>query len=389
MKKRVGIIGGGIVGCSLAYYLSLYPGIEPYVIEKDQLGSGTTSKSAGTVSLLDDSIPEDMFDLRVLALKTYIGMENESKGSAGFNDIGTLAICPFTDYGRQSLEFVQKAVEMSKRKGFSAEFFNNGTALKKVVPDLNVEGVAGGGYSRGDGWFNATGITTTFAENAKSGGATILTRTKATRILMTGKRVTGLETTKGTFDFDVVVNAAGPWAHDVGRMVSLELPVMHTKANVFVLKPRSPLSYDLPMLKHPRFYTKTEGPERVFACRAHLTMDLSEAQDAGFFEPDNLPLAGGTDPSALDYLASQLARSIPRLTESSVVSDYLAYRMESEDYLPILGESGIPGYMLAVGLGGNGVIFAPGVAQDLSKYIATGEKGELLRKLEFTRETRF
>ena len=143
------------------------------------------------------------------------------------------------------------------------------------------------------------------------------------------------------------------------------------------------------MLKHPRFYTKTEGPERVFACRAHLTMDLSQAQDAGFFEPDNLPLAGGTDPSALDYLASQLASSIPRLTESSVVSDYLAYRMESKDYLPILGESGISGYMLAVGLGGNGVIFAPAVAQDLSKYIATGEKGELLRKLEFTRGARF
>jgi glycine/D-amino acid oxidase-like deaminating enzyme len=107
MKKRVGIIGGGIIGCSLAYYLTLYEGIEPYVIEKDQLGSVTTSMSAGTVSLLDDSIPEHLFDLRVLALRTYIGMENESKGSAGFNDIGTLAICPFTDYGRQSTEFVQ------------------------------------------------------------------------------------------------------------------------------------------------------------------------------------------------------------------------------------------------------------------------------------------
>jgi glycine/D-amino acid oxidase-like deaminating enzyme len=91
----------------------------------------------------------------------------------------------------------------------------------------------------------------------------------------------------------------------------------------------------------------------------------------------------------LDYLAEQLSRTAPRLAESSVVSDYLAYRMESRDYLPIVGDSGVPGYMLTAGLGGNGVIFAPAVGQSLAEYIGTGKKDELLQRFELLRESRF
>jgi glycine/D-amino acid oxidase-like deaminating enzyme len=159
---------------------------------------------------------------------------------------------------------------------------------------------------------------------------------------------------------------------------------MHTKANVFILKPTSPFGYELPILKYPRFYTKPETG-RVFACRAHLTMDLSKSQDAGLFDPDALPLTGGTDPSFLEFLVNEFSTCFPKLAETGVTNSWLGYRMETKDYLPIVGDSPIAGYLLAVGAGGNGVILAPTIGQMLAKYIGTGEKDQLLDTFGYSR----
>jgi len=78
-KKRVGIIGGGIVGTALGYYLSLHPNIEVSLFEKDQIGSGTTAKSAGTVCLFDDSISQEYWDMRLFGFQAYERMEQEEK----------------------------------------------------------------------------------------------------------------------------------------------------------------------------------------------------------------------------------------------------------------------------------------------------------------------
>src|SRR5512138_2167522 len=91
-KKRVGIIGGGIVGTALGYHLSLHPNIEVSLFEKDSIGSGTTAKSAGTVCLFDDSIPHDFWNMRLFGFQTFERMEKEEKGSAGFDKTGTLVV---------------------------------------------------------------------------------------------------------------------------------------------------------------------------------------------------------------------------------------------------------------------------------------------------------
>jgi glycine/D-amino acid oxidase-like deaminating enzyme len=168
-------------------------------------------------------------------------------------------------------------------------------------------------------------------------------------------------------------------------LAGLELPIWHTKAEVFFLvPPKKKLSYTFPVLKYPKFYARREG-EKVFICKAHLTMDLSDPMHAGIWNPDELKPTGGTDEYFEEFLFDQLENEVPGLLDSGVAFSWLGYRAEPPDFLPILGDTPVEGYMLAIGCGGNGVIEAPAIGRDLALYIATGIKTLLLQRLPLDR----
>ncbi|MBD3309193.1 FAD-dependent oxidoreductase, partial [candidate division KSB3 bacterium] len=150
------------------------------------------------------------------------------------------------------------------------------------------------------------------------------------------------------------------------------------KAEAFFLAPpNKKLDYEFPVLKYPRFYARPEG-DNIFICKAHLTMDLSDPMHAGIWDPDELPETGGTDEYFLEFLFEELEKEAPRLLDSGVAMSWLGYRAEPPDFLPIIGDTPVDGFMLAIGCGGNGVIEGPALGRDLAKYIATGEKTLLI-----------
>ncbi|MCL5075844.1 MAG: FAD-binding oxidoreductase [Chloroflexi bacterium] len=377
---RVGIIGGGIFGTSIGYYLSLYKGVDVTIFEKNTIGSGTTAKSAGTVCLMDDSVTEEFFPERLFGFQTFVEMEKEEPGSTGFDKCGTLVVAPTEEFAN----FVKRHVQLAWEAGFHADYLENSDDIRKIVPDLNLEEILGAGYTPDDGYFDATALAVTYARKARSQGTKVLIGTAVTGITTSGGRVSGVDTNKGHFDCDVVILAAGPWSRFVGRLARLELPLWHTKAEVFILEPKEPLGYALPILKYPRFYTRPEKGN-VFICKSHVTVDLSNKQDAGLFDPDTLPMTGGTEPYFFDFLMEQLSQYYPRLLESAVANSWVGYRDVTMDGMPILGDSPVPGLILAVGPGGNGVIEAPAVATALAKYVVTGEKSALIERLNLER----
>lgn len=380
-KKKIGIIGGGIVGTALGYNLSLYDNADVTLFEKSQIGSGTTAKTAGTVCLFDDSLSHKYWDVRLYGFETYINLEKEEKGSAGFDNCGTLVVA--TD--EEVEKFIKTGIALATAAGYKGEYLTDHDEIHKHLPDLNLDGVLGAGWTDDDGYFDGTMASNTFAKKMRANGARVLTGTKVEKMKMSGSKVTGVETNNGDFDFDVVVDASGPWTRYTGRMVGLELPIWHTKAEAFFLAPpNKKLDYEFPVLKYPRFYARPEG-DNVFICKAHLTMDLSDPMHAGIWNPDDLPDKGGTDDYFLEFLFGEMEQHMPGFLDCGVAMSWLGYRAEPPDFLPILGDTPIDGFVLAIGCGGNGVIEGPAVGRDLAKYIMTDEKTLLIEHLSFDR----
>ena len=380
MTRRIGVIGGGIVGASVAYFLSRYPDADVTVFEKATIGSGTTAKSAATFCLIDDSLAHEFWSVRLFGFKFYRSLEDDEPGSTGFEQTGTLTVAPYQDYER----YVQQAVDLAVASGYRAEYWHDHAKILEVIPDLNLDGVLGAGWCPDDGFFDATMIASTLARRAREAGARVMTGTKVEGITMRDGRVSGVTTDQGDFDVEVVIDATGPWARTTAGYVGLELPLWHTKAEVFILVPAARLGYPFPVLKYPRFYARKDK-DNIFICKAHMTMDLSDPTHAGIWDPDDLPMTGGTDAYFWEFLTGELMEVYPRLLESSIGNEWVGYRAEPADFLPILGDTPVEGYLMAAGAGGNGVIEAPTIGRDMARFVMTGEKSWYLERLPFSR----
>ena len=380
MKKRIGIVGGGIIGVTTAYFLSKYPDAKVTLFEKNTIGSGTTAKSAATFCLIDDSVSHEFWSVRLFGFNFYTDIEKRMPGSTGFEKTGTLTICPYDQYQR----YVKQAVALTLASGYHAEYWTSHEKILSVIPDLNLEGVLGAGWCPDDGFFDATMTANTIAKMAREAGVTIHIGTPVTGFTLTAGKVTGVETNKGHYDFDVVIDASGPWARHTAQLAGVKLPIWHTKAEVFILEPSEKLGYPFPVLKYPRFYARKDK-DNVFICKSHQSMDLNDPMHAGFWDPDQLPMTGGTDEYFWEFLTEQLMEVYPRLLESSVVNEWVGFRAEPPDFLPILGPTPVEGYVLAAGAGGNGVIEAPTIGRDLADYVMTGNKSWYLDRLPLSR----
>ena len=382
-KKKIGIIGGGISGAALSYYLSLYTGeAEIVLFEKGRIGCGTTAKSAGTVCLFDDSLNNRDWDVRLYGFETYLKMEQEEKGSAGFDQTGTLVVAPH----EQEEQRIKAGIALAKAAGYSGEYITDKARIKEILPDINPDNILGAGYTKDDGYFDGTMISNTFVKKMQANGGTVKIGTEVTEIIREGDTAVALKTADGTrWDFDVIVDCTGPWSRFTGELVGLDVPIWHTKAEAFFLCPPTKRpGYVFPVLKYPAFYALRAG-ENVFICKSHLSMNLDDPMHAGQWDPDKLPQTGGTDDYFIEFLFEQMDSFVPGLADSGLVSSWLSYRAEPRDFLPIVGETPVKNYLLATGYGGNGVIEAPAVSRDLAKFIMRGESTMLLEEWAFKR----
>jgi glycine/D-amino acid oxidase-like deaminating enzyme len=240
----VAIIGGGIVGTSIAYHLGKIGITNTVVLERKQLTSGTTWHAAGLVGQLRAS--RNLTELAKYTTGLFEGLGKETGQATGFKQNGSISIA-LTD-GR--MEELLRGASMAKSFGLAVDVIST-SEIKTRVPHYKMDGVKGGVFLPKDGQVNPIDVTQALAAGARSRGAKIFENTKVTRILVEKGKTTGVETADGTIMADKVVIASGMWSRELGRSIGVNIPLHACEHFYIVSEPIAELPRNMPVVRVP------------------------------------------------------------------------------------------------------------------------------------------
>ena len=243
-QASVVIVGGGIVGCSLAYHLTLRGCRDVVLLERKQLTCGTTWHAAGLVGQLRAT-----YNLTRLAQYTtnlYASLEQETGQATGFRQTGSIAIA--TNLAR--LEELQRGASMAKCFGLEVQTLTP-SEIASMWPGVTVSDLVGGVFLPKDGRTNPIDTTQALAKGAKSRGARIFENCAAQEIVVENGKAVGVRTEFGTIRADMVVNCAGMWAHELGAKAGTTVPLHAAEHFYIVTEPMEGLHSNLPVLRDP------------------------------------------------------------------------------------------------------------------------------------------
>ena len=255
-NAKVVIIGGGVAGCSLLYHLTKLGWSDVMLVEKDELTSGSTWHAAGLCTHFNPSY--NMMKLLRDSVDLYETLEAETGQAVDLHRCGSIRLADSQD----RLDEFEHRKGIADQLGVPFEIISPERALE-LFPLLDTEGILGAAYLASDGYIDPTGLTHALAKGAVSMGARILRHTAVTAIERerAGWRV---ETTKGEIRAEIVVNAAGQWAREIGRLVGVDLPIVPLEHHYLIteqLDEVRALETELPVLRDPRasYYVRSEG----------------------------------------------------------------------------------------------------------------------------------
>lgn len=259
-STQVVIIGGGVIGCSLAYHLTLLGCAEVLLLERRQFTSGTTWHAAGLVGQLRAT--KNMTRLAQYTSDLYAQLEAETGMGTGFKQNGSISVA--TDAER--LEELRRGASMAKCFGLDVQVISAQEAAERH-PLLNIEDVVGAVFLPKDGQTNPVDVTLALAKGARMRGATLVEEVEVTGILKERGRAIGVQTSQGDVRAEVVVNCAGLWARRVGQMAGVSVP-LHAAEHFYIVTEPMGVPENLPVLRDPGgwCYYKEEAGKLLVGC---------------------------------------------------------------------------------------------------------------------------
>ena len=364
-KARAVIIGGGVVGCSLAYHLAKLGWKDVVLLERKQLTSGTTWHAAGLIGQLRATY--NMTRLAAYSAELYDGLEAETEVATGYRRFGSLALALTED----RMEELTRGAEMAGTFGLEAHILSL-AECKEKYPLLEVSDGIGGVFIPGDGQADPANIALALAKGARMNGAKILEGVKVTGITQTAGRVTGVETEFGPIEAEYVVNCAGMWGRDVGAMAGVSTPLHANEHFYIVTEPIDGLARNLPVLRVPdecTYYKEDAGKLPI-----------------GAFEPvakpwgmDGIPEDFCFDqlPEDIDHFAPILeaaAKRMPILGTAGIQTFFNGPESFTPDDRYLLGEAPeLKNFYMACGFNSIGIQSAGGAGKALSEWMDAGE----------------
>ncbi len=363
-QARAVIIGGGVVGCSLAYHLSKLGWKDVVLLERKQLTCGTTWHAAGLIGQLRAT--SNLTQLAKYTAELYATLEEETGVATGLKQNGSLSVALTAD----RLEELKRGASMAKTFGLEVEVLTP-EDIAGVYPLLNRAGVTGGVFLPKDGQGDPANITQALAKGARQRGVKIFEQTKVTGITQEKGRVTGVQTERGDITADFVVNCAGMWGREVGLMAGVRVPLQACEHFYIVTEEIPDLPRDLPVLRVPDecAYVKEDAGKILLGAFEPVAKPWGMEGIPEDFCFDQLP-------EDFDHFAPVLEAAVQRLPILETAGIHTFFN-GPESFTPddryLLGEAPeLKNFFVAAGFNSIGIQSAGGAGKALSEWMDSG-----------------
>jgi sarcosine oxidase subunit beta len=383
-KVDLVIIGGGVIGTVTAYKLAK-EGMRVLVIERQDIGSGTSS-SAAAAALLQTKTSAKKLSLANRSLKLLDNLHDELEGRFEYAHTGSL-LAATTE---SEMQLVREMNTNLRSLGLDVVLCDGGQA-RDFMPVLG-DGVIGGSYSSRDAQINPLELVVACTQAAKHHGAVFATFTQLTGIETAGNSIVSVETSAGRVMTDTVVNAAGVWAPLVARMANVDLPVSPLKGELLVTE-RMPLRMQGTLIaaKYLLSKARAEGESGGRTPKRSVGITLVQVAHGNFIVGSTREQADFDRRSTYDgirELVHQLLELAPGLANVHLLRAYAGLRPLTPDGSPIIGRTPqLPGFIQAAGFGGDGLAMSAITADLILGIVAGSADNELLADFALDRFT--
>ena len=363
-KARAVIIGGGVAGCSVAYHLAKLGWTDVVLLERKQLTSGTTWHAAGLIGQLRATA--NMTRLAKYSQELYGALEAETGVATGFSRCGSITLA----LTEARFEELRRGASMARAYGVDIETITVAEASARH-PLFDATGVVGAVYLAKDGKGDPANIALALARGARNRGVRIVEGVKVTAITQSGGRVTGVLTDQGPIAAEVVINCAGMWGREVGRMAGVPLPLQACEHFYIVTEPSAEVSRDLPVLRVPDecAYYKEDAGKILLGAFEPLAKPWAVDGIPEDFCFDQLP----EDVDHFAPILEQASARMPLLGRIGIHTFFNGPESFTHDDRYLLGEAPqLRNFYVACGFNSVGIQSAGGAGMALAQWIVDG-----------------
>ncbi len=373
-RARVVIVGGGIVGCSIAYHLARRGETDVVLLERAELTSGTTWHAAGLVGQLRAT--QNLTRLAQYTTELFSSLEAETGQATGFRQTGSVSIAT-TEERREEL---QRQASMARLFGLEVEEIDS-RAVRELVPHARVDDVVGGVFLPGDGVTNPVDTTRALAAGARSAGVVVAEHVPVQQIVVEAGRAVGVDCLVDgephRIGCDVVVNAAGMWGRELGGAAGAVVPLHAAEHYYVVTEPVDGLSPQMPVLRDQDgfgYFKQDAGKLLIGWFEPRATPWPPEGSDGRRRVPRDFTF--GTLPADFEHLEPLLAaatRRMPVLESTGIQLFFNGPESFTPDDRYLLGESpDVRGLFLACGFNSIGIQSSGGAGKVMADWIVDG-----------------